>query len=82
MHLIRDIYAVRRDNGRPVISFEFFPPKTAEGDRVLMERVLPELLQTRPDYCSVTYAPAEAPRKTLGIVDQIQSDTRCRRLPI
>jgi methylenetetrahydrofolate reductase (NADPH) len=73
MHLIRDIYAARSDHERPVISFEFFPPKTEEGDRVLMERVVPELLQTRPDYCSVTYGAGGSTRdKTLGIVDRIQ----------
>jgi len=34
--------------GQPVISFEFFPPKTDEGDRILLEKTLPALLQTKP----------------------------------
>ena len=55
MQFIRDIYANGRTAGRPVFSFEFFPPKTDEGDRILFEKTLPALLQTRPDYCSVTY---------------------------
>jgi methylenetetrahydrofolate reductase (NADPH) len=42
-------------SGQPVISFEFFPPKTPEGDRALLEKTIPALLETRPDYCSVTY---------------------------
>jgi methylenetetrahydrofolate reductase (NADPH) len=72
MQLIRDIYASRRAGGRPVISFEFFPPKTEEGDRTLLEKTLPALLQTRPDYCSVTYGAGGSTRdKTLMIVDRI-----------
>lgn len=75
MQLIRDIYAARPANGRPVISFEFFPPKTAEGDRALLEKHIPALLQTRPDYCSVTYGAGGSTReKTLMIVDRIQRD--------
>jgi methylenetetrahydrofolate reductase (NADH) len=73
MQLIRDIYAARRADGRPVISFEFFPPKTEEGDRTLLEKTLPALLQTRPDYCSVTYGAGGSTRdKTLRIVERIQ----------
>jgi methylenetetrahydrofolate reductase (NADPH) len=72
MQFIRDIYAAGRAKGRPVISFEFFPPKTPEGDRSLLEKTLPALLQTRPDYCSVTYGAGGSTReKTLMIVDRI-----------
>ena len=38
-----------------MISFEFFPPKTEEGDRNLLERHIPALAQAKPDFCSVTY---------------------------
>ena len=38
MQLIRDIYAAKRTAGKPVISFEFFPPKTDEGDKALLEK--------------------------------------------
>ncbi len=73
MQLIRDIYAAQRTTGRPVISFEFFPPKTPEGDRNLLEKTIPALLQTKPDYCSVTYGAGGSTRdKTLMIVDAIQ----------
>ena len=73
MRLIRDIFQARPAGGRPIISFEFFPPKTDEGDRVLLEKTLPALLQTRPDYCSVTYGAGGSTRdKTLLIVDRIQ----------
>jgi methylenetetrahydrofolate reductase (NADPH) len=73
MQLIRDIFAANQAAGRPVISFEFFPPKTDEGDRVLLERHLPALLQTKPHFCSVTYGAGGSTRdKTLMIVDRIQ----------
>ncbi len=73
MQFIRDIYAARRASDQPVISFEFFPPKTEEGDRALLEKHIPTLLQTRPDYCSVTYGAGGSTReKTLMIVDRIQ----------
>ena len=58
---------------QPVISFEFFPPKTDEGDRNLLEKHIPALLQARPDFCSVTYGAGGSTRdKTLMIVDRIQ----------
>ena len=73
MQFIRDIYAAKRAGNRPVISFEFFPPKTAEGDRNLLEKQIPALIETRPDYCSVTYGAGGSTRdKTLMIVDRIQ----------
>jgi methylenetetrahydrofolate reductase (NADPH) len=75
MQFIRDIYEQRRAAGRPVISFEFFPPKTDEGDRALLEKTLPALMQINPDYCSVTYGAGGSTRdKTLMIVDRIQRE--------
>ena len=73
MQFIRDIYAAKCAASRPVISFEFFPPKTGEGDLSLLEKQIPTLLQARPDYCSVTYGAGGSTRdKTLMIVDRIQ----------
>ncbi len=73
MQFVREIYAAKAAAGRPVISFEFFPPKTEEGDRNLLEKTIPALLATRPDYCSVTYGAGGSTRdKTLLIVDRIQ----------
>ncbi|SPE61037.1 5,10-methylenetetrahydrofolate reductase [Verrucomicrobia bacterium] len=73
MHLVRDIYAAKAAAGQPVVSFEFFPPKTPEGEHALLEKTLPALLETRPDYCSVTYGAGGSTRdKTLLIVDRIQ----------
>src|SRR3954447_4416587 len=75
MQLVRDIYATKAAAGKPVISFEFFPPKTEEGDRLLLEKTVPALLATKPDYCSVTYGAGGSTRdKTLMIVDRIQRE--------
>ena len=73
MQLIRDIYAAKKAAKQPVISFEFSPPKTDEGDRNLLEKTLPALKETNPDFCSVTYGAGGSTRdKTLMIVDGIQ----------
>ena len=73
MKFIRDIYAAKKAAGKPVVSFEFFPPKTDEGDRSLLEKHIPALLAVRPDFCSVTYGAGGSTRdKTLQIVDAIQ----------
>jgi len=75
MQLVRDIYAAKAAAGKPVISFEFFPPKTPEGDRNLLEKTIPALIKARPDYCSVTYGAGGSTRdKTLMIVDRIQKE--------
>ncbi len=75
MQFIRDIHAKKAVTGRPVISFEFFPPKTDEGDRTFFNQTLPALKEVRPDYCSVTYGAGGGTRdKTLTIVDRIQRE--------
>jgi methylenetetrahydrofolate reductase (NADPH) len=75
MQFIRDIYAAKRASGQPVISFEFFPPRTPEGERNLLEKHIPALAQARPDFCSVTYGAGGGTRdKTLMIVERIQRE--------
>jgi methylenetetrahydrofolate reductase (NADPH) len=75
IQFIRDIYAAARTAGRPVLSFEFFPTKTDEGERTLLEKTIPALRQLNPDFCSVTYGAGGSTRqKTLAIVDRIQRD--------
>jgi len=75
IQFIRDIHAAKKAAGQPVISFEFFPPKTDEGDKNLLERHIPELMKLRPDFCSVTYGAGGSTRdKTIGIVDRIQRE--------
>src|SRR5678816_3317345 len=75
MQLIRDIYAAKRATGKPVVSLEFFPPKTEEGDKALLEKHIPALKEVKPDFCSVTYGAGGSTRdKTLMIVDRIQRE--------
>lgn len=75
MQLIRDIHVAKERAGQPVVSFEFFPPKTDEGDRNLLEKTIPALMALRPDYCSVTYgAGGSTKEKTLKIVERIQRE--------
>ena len=72
---IRDIFATAQVTGRPVVSFEFFPTRTDEGERALLEKTIPALGQLHPDFCSVTYGAGGGTReKTLAIVDRIQRE--------
>src|SRR6266481_4926765 len=73
MQFIRDIFAAKRGAPQPVVSFEFFPTKTPEGERTLLEKTIPALARLKPDFCSVTYGAGGSTReKTLTIVDTIQ----------
>jgi len=75
MDTLRDIYTAKREAGIPVVSFEFFPPKTENGERTFFAKTLPALAELRPDYCSVTYGAGGSTRgKTLEIVDRIQKE--------
>ena len=76
MRRIPDIYAAGRAAGRPVISVEFFPPKTPEGETGLFERVLPRLAAVRPDFYSVTCGAGGGGvrTRTLQIVDRMQRE--------
>jgi methylenetetrahydrofolate reductase (NADPH) len=75
MPFIRDIFAAARTAGRPVVSFEFFPTKTEEAERTLLEQTIPALCRLHPDFCSVTYGAGGGTRdKTLTIVDRIQRE--------
>ena len=76
MRRIPDIYAAGRKAGRPIISVEFFPPKTPKGDQSLFERVLPALAAVRPDFYSVTCGAGGSGvhTRTLQIVDRMQRE--------
>jgi methylenetetrahydrofolate reductase (NADPH) len=75
VRLIRDIFERARVDGRPVISFEFFPTKSEDAERTLLERTIPALSELHPDFCSVTYGAGGSTReKTLATVDRIQRE--------
>ena len=61
--------------GEPSFSFEFFPPRTDEGERNL-GRALAELSRLEPTFVSVTYGAGGSTtqkRKTIDIVSSIKS---------
>ena len=61
-------------NPGPCFSFEFFPPKTDEGQRNL-EQALSELKKDSPDYVSVTYGAAGSTReRTVEVTKWIKED--------
>ena len=59
---------------RPVFSFEFFPPKTDEGQQTL-RNTLEVLKDDEPDYVSVTYGAGGTTRnRTVEITKSIKQD--------
>jgi methylenetetrahydrofolate reductase (NADH) len=63
-------------NTEPSFSFEFFPPRTDEGERNL-GRALAELSRLSPTFVSVTYGAAGSTtekRKTIDIVKHLRRD--------
>jgi methylenetetrahydrofolate reductase (NADPH) len=62
------------EHHRPVFSFEFFPPKTDDGQRTL-ENTLAVLKDDQPDYVSVTYGAGGSTRaRTVEITKWIKQD--------
>src|SRR3954449_10009812 len=62
------------DERRPVFSFEFFPPKTDDGQRTL-EGTLAELKEDDPEYVSVTYGAGGSTReRTVEITKWIKQE--------
>ncbi len=68
---IDEIIATRAE---PVFSFEFFPPKTEEGERNL-QTALRELGPLEPSYVSVTYGAGGSTRdRTIEIVKSLKDE--------
>jgi methylenetetrahydrofolate reductase (NADPH) len=64
----------RIKSGFPVFSFEFFPPKTPQGEEKLWT-VLMELRSLHPTFVSVTYGAGGSTRaKTVGLTSRIKSE--------
>jgi methylenetetrahydrofolate reductase (NADPH) len=62
-------------SGRPTFSFEFFPPKTPEGERQLWQAIR-ELEPLRPDFVSITYGAGGSTRDTtVAVTERIATET-------
>lgn len=70
VHLARSLVS-----GEPVFSFEFFPPKTDEGERQLWTAIS-ELAPLAPTFVSVTYGAGGSTRdRTVRITSRILAET-------
>jgi methylenetetrahydrofolate reductase (NADPH) len=58
--------------GRPTVSFEFFPPKTPEGDAALV-RTIDALRPLGPSFVSVTRTGGKPREATIELVARVQS---------
>jgi methylenetetrahydrofolate reductase (NADPH) len=59
----------------PVFSFEFFPPKTPEGERLLWWAIR-ELESLRPDVVSITYGAGGTTRDTtVAVTERVATET-------
>src|SRR3954454_190148 len=68
---IRDLLTT----GEPTFSFEFFPPKTPDGERALWQS-LRELESLRPSFVSITYGAGGSTRDTtVNITERIGRET-------
>jgi methylenetetrahydrofolate reductase (NADPH) len=62
-------------SGKPVFSFEFFPPKTDVGAETLMKTIADLKDKLHPDFVSVTYGAGGSTRdRTLQVVSRIQNE--------
>ncbi|MFI7574164.1 methylenetetrahydrofolate reductase [NAD(P)H] [Micromonospora sp. NPDC049497] len=60
---------------QPTFSFEFFPPKTAEGERLLWQAIR-ELESLRPSFVSITYGAGGSTRDTtVALTERIATET-------
>src|SRR5262245_19619040 len=62
-------------SGEPTFSFEFFPPKTEEGERQLWQAIR-ELESLRPSFVSITYGAGGSTRDTtVAVTERVATET-------
>jgi methylenetetrahydrofolate reductase (NADPH) len=71
---VTDILRFARERGEPVFSFEFFPPRTEEGERQLFQTI-EALRPLGPAFVSVTYGAGGSTRaRTVELVKRLKRD--------
>ncbi len=71
---VTDILRFAGERGEPVFSFEFFPPRTDEGERQLFQTV-EALRPLGPGFVSVTYGAGGSERaRTIDLVKRLKRD--------
>ncbi len=75
-------YNIYKSRKKPVISFEIFPPKTADGIIKLKDKILPELVDLNPSFITVTYGAMGSTRDmtielSSFIKNDLQFETAC-----
>jgi methylenetetrahydrofolate reductase (NADPH) len=71
---VTDILRFARERGEPVFSFEFFPPRSEEGERQLFQTV-EALRPLGPAFVSVTYGAGGSERaRTVDLVTRLKRD--------
>jgi len=72
---ITDILEAARSRHQPVFTFEFFPPRTEEGERALVETIA-ALRPLKPAWVSVTYGAGGSTRaKTVELVGRLKRES-------
>jgi methylenetetrahydrofolate reductase (NADPH) len=71
---VTDILRFARERGEPVFSFEFFPPRSEDGERQLF-RTVEALRPLGPAFVSVTYGAGGSERaRTVDLVTRLKRD--------
>jgi methylenetetrahydrofolate reductase (NADPH) len=71
-----DVYRRNTARGRLTLSFELFPPRSPDDDHALFEKTLPQLMEWRPAFFTVTYGAGGSTRdRTLEIASRVKSES-------
>lgn len=72
---VTEIFEARKKEGKPVLSFEIFPPKKEEALKNI-DATLEQLCDLRPDFISVTFGAggSAADNKTIEIAKKIKNN--------
>jgi methylenetetrahydrofolate reductase (NADPH) len=71
-----EIYRGNAGRGHLTVSFELFPPRSADDDRTLFEKTLPQLMERKPAFFTVTYGAGGSTReRTLEIAARVKRET-------